>query len=165
MADYEYIRTGTQPDREPACTPYARGLYVITKRNARHEKVTEEDYIKINLHAQKELSALSPVFAQAQAFWSRLPHTQDRQMDNLCSKAARISSDNPNVKNWIGSFASRPGLVYIFSIEREIDLDTGGTFKPIPVVGITFGQGFSYISDRFDEQYLKYRMYFAYAEK
>ena len=166
MEEYGYIRTGTHPDAEPACTPYARGLFIVLKRNFRHEEVTDEEYMKINLHAQQELASLSPVFEKVQKHWSTLPHTPARQLDNMVVTASEIEDAEEDAQEWIKSFTSVEGLVYIFSIEREINLQTGETFRPLPVTAISFGMGgMSIMSGKDDDLYMKYRVYFAYAEK
>ena len=166
MEENGYLRTGARADAEPACTPYARGLFMILKRNHRHEEITDEEYMKINLHAQKELAALSPVFEKAQKHWTTLPHTPARQLDNMVVIASDLADADENVQEWIDSFASVEGLVYIFSIEREIDLHTGETFRPMPVSAVSFGMGgMSFMGGKDDDQYMKYRVYFAYAEK
>lgn len=163
MQDFEYIRTGTEPDREPACTPYARGLYLLVQRNAQHGEITDEEFIRFNLHAQKELSALSPVFAKAQKYWSELPHTPARQMDSLWSQTSFLAGEDKKAQQWIESYKTRTGLVYIFSVEREIDISTGKSWLPPGVVEITFGLG--PVDEELYKDKFRYRMYFAYAEE
>ncbi len=163
MQDFEYLRTGTEPDREPACTPYARGLYLAVQRNAQHEEITDDEFLRINLHAQKELSALSSVFAKAQKHWSELPHTPARQMDNLWVQVSWLAGKIKEAQDWIESFRTRPGLVYIFSVEREIDISTGRSWLPPGVVEMHFG--FGPRDETLYKDKIRYRMYFAYAEK
>ena len=163
MQDFEYIRTGTEPEREPACTPYARGIYIVIQENAQHGEITEDEFLRINLHAQGELSALSPAFAKAQKYWTELPHTPARQMDNLFTETSWLAGENRNAREWIESFRTRPGLVYIFGIEREIDVSTGKSWLPQGVVEIHFG--FGPRDETLYKDKIRYRMYFAYAEK
>ena len=163
MQDYDYIRTGTEPDREPACTPYARSIYLILQKNALHGEITEEEFIRINLHAQKELSALSPVFTKAQKYWSELPHTPARQMESRWMQTSFLAGETRKAREWIDSFSTRTGLVYIFGVEREIDISTGESWLPPGVVEITFG--LEPIDEERYKNKFRYRMYFAYAEK
>ena len=163
MQDFEYFRTGTEPDREPACTPYARGIYIVIQKNAQHKEITEDEFMRINLHAQKELSYASPLFAKAQKYWSELPHTPARQMDNLWTQTSWLAGENQKAQEWIESFRTREGLVYIFSVEREIDVSTGRSWLPPGVMEIHLG--LEPVDETLYKDRFRYRMYFAYAER
>ena len=165
MEKYDFIRTGTQPDREPAGTPFARGMFLVIQANSKHGELTDDELMKINLHAQKELCDLSPVYQKAQKHWSDLPHTPARQMNNMMGVTEKLTDGHGQAQEWIDSFASQPGLVYIFCIDREIDLRSGKSRKPFPVVGFSFGRGFDFLDDIDDQYCIKYRIYYAYAEE
>ena len=163
MSSYDYLRTGKKSDQEPTFRPFARGMFMLYRNNPEHEP-EDDDYIKMNLLAQKELSALSPDFARAQQHWSTLPHTPARQLENRFYSADSIDGDIDEERKWIDYYASMDSLVSIFSIELEIDLRTGEKRKPFPVIGFSFGRGIETMDDMFDKHCIKYRIRFAYAE-
>ena len=165
MKDSEMIRTGKQAGREPAGTPYARGMFLMVKRNPKHPDITDEEMKQMNLLAQKVLASQSELFAKAQKHWTELPHTPARQMENSLYEGDRLDPDGKTEQEWISLYAEKPGLVYIFRIELEIDVRTGEERKPFPVVGFSPMRGFDFMDDLIDEDCIKYRLCFAYAEK
>ena len=162
MAEKKMIRTGTDADREPQFHPFARGIFLVTKPNP-SRILSEEDYLAINLLAQKELCAASREFGQAQKHWSTLPNTEVRQLSNLGTEAEDLSHV-PAAEEWIRSFASLEGLVYIFQTEGEIDLRTRERRKPFPVIGFSLSGGLDFLEDLKDRDCVQYRIFYAFAE-
>ena len=167
MGEIGYIKTGTASGQEPAFSPVARAVFMVLEENKDHE-MTDDDFMAINLHAQKELRAESSEFGKAQDCWSNLPKTPERQLktplSGRYSPVPKIEEDTV-AQEWITEFRDYDGLVYIFSVTRKIDLRTGETFKPIPVVGFSFSGGFDFMDDIGRKDCVRYRMYYAYAEK
>ena len=164
MPAEEMICTGRENGRKPVFRPYARGMFMVIQENREHE-VTEDDMMKINLHAQKVLSAQSPEFATAQKHWTTLSHTPARQMDNRLFPVTRLGGRTDTEQEWIDQYASQEGIVYIFQVESEIDLRSGETRKRMPVIGFSFSRGIETLDDMDDKYCIRYRVYFAYAEK
>ncbi len=166
MSENSYIKTGTASDREPAFSPVARAIFLVLEENPKHE-LTGDDFMAINLHAQQELRTESSEYGQAQDVWSNLAKTPERQLANPLSGryslVERIEDDTV-AREWIDGFRDYEGLVYIFSVTRTIDLRTGKTFRPIPVVGLNPLRGFDFLDDIGREDCFRYRMYYAYAE-
>ena len=161
MSEGTCIRTGKSADREPSFRPKARGMLLLTKKNPKHE-LTDDDYMTINLHAQKELCALSPDYEKAQKHWSTLPRTPARQLENGGAELDDLS-DVSVAKDWLSQFDDYPGLIYIFDIEREVDLRSGTTRTPFPVVGFSL-TGFHFLDDLDDPYCIRYRIWYIYAE-
>lgn len=162
MADYHFLKTGNKADKEPKFRPVARGLFMLLKENPDCE-LTEDDYLKINLHAQEELCMQSLEFKKAQKNWTRLPKTPKRQLGGLFCEVKRLD-DDAAVTEWIDGFRNYQGLVYVFDIEGEIDLRTGKTRKPFPVVGFSPTRGFDFLDDIDDKYCVSYRLYFLFTE-
>ena len=167
MEELKYVKTGTNADREPTFQPIARSLFMVLEENKKHE-MKEEEFLTINLHAQKELCAQSSEFEKAQDHWSNLPKTPKRHLDNSLSnrynEVPKIEEDTI-AQEWMDEFKTYEGLVYIFNVTREIDLTTGETRKPFPVVGFSLGGGLDFLDDIKDKDCVRYRLYYAFAEK
>ena len=167
MSENSFIKTGTASGQEPVFSPVARTLFLVLEENPNHA-LTDDDFMAINMHAQKELRTESREFGMAQDCWADLPKTPARQLKNSLSGRYSLVSrieDDTVAQEWIDEFKDYEGLVYIFSVSRKIDLRTGETFKPIPVVGFSFSRGFDFMDDIGSENCFRYKMYYAYAEK
>ena len=164
MSDLTFWKTGKASDREPACRPAARGLFLVLENNPKKEELTEDEYLAINLHAQKELCALSPEFEKAMKHWGGLPNNDDRQLGGFCVSLSRIEEDTA-AEDWIHEFDDYDGLIYVFTVTREIDFRTGKTWKPIPVFGFSLSRGIETLDDVGKEHRMRYRMYYVFSEK
>lgn len=164
MDGSDMIRTGREAEKELSCRPYARGLLMVLQENKEHE-LTDDDLMKINLHAQKVLAAGNPEFAKAQKHWTTLPHTPARQMNNGFLEVKSLGKRYSAEQEWIDQYANQEGLVYIFCVEEEIDLRTGETRRRMPVIGFSLSRGIETLDDMKDKYCISYRLYFAFAEK
>ena len=164
MSELYFLKTGKRSENEPAFTPAARGLFFVLEDNPEKPELSEEEYLQLNLHAQKELRALSPEFEKAQKHWSELPKNQDRQLGGYFINVPRIEQDT-TAEEWVHEFDGYDGLVYAFAITREIDFRTGDTWKPIPVVGFSFMGGIDTLDDIGKEHRMRYRAYYVFTEK
>ena len=162
MAEYNFIKTGKDAERKPKFRPNARGLFMVLEDNPACE-LSEDDYMKINLHAQKELCNLSKEFEKALKHWTRLPKTPKRQLGGLVTTVARLDDDCA-AQEWIDGFKDYDGLVYAFDIEQEIDLQTGEKRTPFPVIGFSPTRGFDFLDDLKDKHCAHYRLYFLFTE-
>ncbi len=164
MSDYVFRKTGKASGKAPACRPDARGMFMVLEDNPEKGELSEEEYMQINLHAQKELCAQSPEFEKAMKHWSGLPKNNDRQLGGFCTSVRRIEEDTA-AKEWIHEFDDYDGLIYVFAITREIDFSTGRTWKPIPVFGFSLSGGIESLDDIGREHRMRYRMYYVFSEK
>lgn len=167
MSEISYIKTGTASGQEPTFSPIARTIFMVMEENANHE-MTDDDFMSINMHAQKELRSESSEFGKAQDCWSNLPKTPERQLTtSLSGRYSLVSKieEDTVAQEWISEFKDYEGLVYIFSVTRKIDLRTGETFKPIPVIGFSTSRGFDFMDDIGSKDCVRYKMYYAFAER
>lgn len=167
MSEYSYIKTGTASEQEPTFSPFARDIFMVIEENKNHD-MTADDFMAINMHAQKELRSLSTGFGKAQDCWANLPKTDERHLSvSLSGRYSPVSKieEDTVAQEWIGEYKDYEGLVYIFSVTRKIDLRTGETFKPIPVIGFSMSRGFDFMDDIGSKDCIRYRMYYAFAEK
>lgn len=161
-----YKKYGAMKDKEPLFTPDARGLFIVT--SARKEP-DEDALIKVNLHAQSVLKEESEEYKRAQEWWSNLPKTPARQRENLGVYVPTLDATNEDVQAWIDDCDAFDGLVYIFVVERKLNLRTNSTQTHIPVTAFNFQNGFFVgtrsLDDIEEDDCVNYRMYFAYFEK
>ena len=164
MSDYTFWKTGKASGKDPAYRPDARGIFMVLEENPEKGSLSEEEYLKINLHAQELLRESSPGFAKAQQHWSELPKNADRQLGGFFSSVSRIAEDTA-AQDWIHGFDGYDGLVYVFAVTGEIDLRTGRTWEPIPVLGFSLAGGIDTLDDIGREHRIRYRMYYVFTEK
>lgn len=164
MSDYTFWKTGKASGKDPACRPAARGMFMVLEDNPEKGELSDEEYLQINLHAQKELCAQSQEFEKAMKHWSSLPKNKDRQLGGLFTNVRRIEEDTA-AEEWIHTFDDFDGLIYIYGITREIDFRTGRTWKPIPVVGFSLFGGIESLDDIGREHRMRYRLYYVFSEK
>ncbi len=164
MSDYTFWKTGKASGKDPACRPAARGMFMVLEDNPEKGELSDDEYLQINLHAQKELCAQSPEFEKAMKHWSALPKNKDRQLGGLFTNVRRIEEDTA-AEEWIHTFDDFDGLIYIYGITREIDFRTGRTWKPIPVVGFSLSGGIESLDDLGREHRMRYRLYYVFSEK
>lgn len=124
MNEADYQKLGAMKDREPCFMPDARGLFLITDRKRAY---TEDETIQMNLHAQKELKAISPAFLQAQEWWSNLPKTPARQLQSEVATHDDPWTADRMVADWMAQYDTLDGLAYYFDIGRKMNLVTGET--------------------------------------
>lgn len=158
-----YETYGAKKDAEPVFRPKARGLFMVTKSR---EELTEDELIQVNMHAQSVLKEESDAFTRAQAWWSQLPKTPKRQKENLFITVSELDDANESVQEWIDGCNAYEGLVYIFSVERKLNLRTNETEREhdIPVVAFNMSFGFRTMEELIEDECVTYRMYFAYFE-
>ncbi len=159
-----YEKYGALKDDEPLFQPNARGLFLVQKSR---KELTEDEFVQINMHAQSVLKAESNEFNRAQTWWSQLPKRPDRQKENLFIRVRELDEGNESAQEWIDRCNEYEGLVYIFSVERKLNLrtnetETGGS---IPVVAFNMSFGFKTMDELIEDECVTYRMYFAYFEK
>ena len=164
MSEPTFWKTGKSSEKQPACKPAARGLFFVLEDNPKKGELNEDEYMQLNMHAQKELCALSPEFEKAQKHWTTLPKNADRQLGGYFVSVPRIENDTA-AEEWVHQFDDYDGLIYAFAITREIDFRTGDTWKPIPVVGISLFGGIDTMDDIGKENRMRYRAYYVVAEK
>ena len=164
MSDYTFWKTGKASGKDPACRPAARGMFMVLEDNPEKGELSDDEYLQINLHAQKELCAQSPEFEKAMKHWSALPKNKDRQLGGLFTNVRRIEEDTA-AEEWIHTFDDFDGLIYIFAITREIDFRSGRTWKPIPVFGFSLSGGIESLDDLGREHRMRYRLYYVFSEK
>lgn len=158
-----YEKYGTRKDAEPLLQPKARGLFLMSKSR---KELTEDELAQVNMHAQSILKEENEAFSRAQAWWSKLPKTPARQKDNLFVRVSELDDANGDVREWIDKCNEYEGLVYIFSVERKLNLRTNKTENGgnIPVMAFNISSGFRTMEDLIEDNCITYRMYFAYYE-
>ena len=106
-------------------------------------------------------------YRRAQGWWNGLPRTPDRQKDNLFLQVKNLDDANRVVQDWIDKYEDYDGLVYIFCVERKLNLRTNETQREshIPVMAFNASFGFRTMDDIIEDECVTYRMYFAYFEK
>ena len=163
-------------DAKPLFQPNARGVFMVL--NSRKELDYDETF-QVNMHAQMALKAESAEYRRAQKWWSNLPKTPDRQKwsdlpktpdrqkDNLCLQVNNLDDANTAVQDWIDKCEAYEGLVYVFTVERKLNLRTNETQSEghIPVMAFNASFGFRTMDDIIEDECVTYRMYFAYFEK
>lgn len=157
-----YEKHGALKDAEPLFTPDARGLFMVVKAT---EEPDEDTLLKIHMHAQSVLKEESEEYAKAQEWWSNLPKTPTRQMENLFVCTPALDAVDAEVQAWVDRCDEFEGLVYIFVVERKLNLVRNKTQEHIPVVAFSMQDGFRSLDDIEEEDCVTYRMYFAYYEK
>ena len=159
-----YEKHGAMKDIKPLFQPNARGVFMLLK--SRRELDYDETF-QVNMHAQMVLKAESVEYRRAQKWWSDLPKTPDRQKDNLCLQVNNLDDANTAVQDWIDKCEDYRGLVYIFTVERKLNLRTNETQSEghIPVMAFNASFGFRTMDDIIEDECVTYRMYFAYFEK
>lgn len=162
LPDTLYTKHGTMKDMEPLFTPDARGMYIATVCPA---PPTEEALAQINLHAQGELKAMSAEYKRAQEHWATLPHTPARQLSNLYAYVPELDASNGAAAEWRDGYENYDGLVYIFCVERRLNLKTNRVQNRIPVMEFNSLTGSRPFDDHDEKDCVTYRAYFAYAEK
>ena len=158
-----YEKYGAMKDADPLFQPKARGLLMATKSR---KALTEDELLQVNMHAQSVLKEESSAFTSAQAWWSNLPKTPDRQKENVYFRVIELDDANGNVREWIEKCNEYEGLVYIFSVERKLNLRTNETESggDIPVMAFNMSDGFRTMDDIIEDECVTYCMYFAYYE-
>lgn len=158
-----YEKYGAMKDADPLFQPKARGMFLVQKSR---KELTEDELLQVNMHAQSALKEESSAFSRAQAWWLQLPKTPERQKENLFLTVSELDDANENVREWIEKCNAYEGLVYIFSVERKLNLQTNETETggDIPVVAFNMSFGFRTMEDIVEEECVTYRMYFAYFE-
>lgn len=158
-----YEKYGAMKDAEPLFQPKARGLLMLLKIR---KELNDGELTQVHLHAQSVLKEESNAFRRAQAWWSQLPKTPDRQKENLFLRVRELDNASEDVQKWIDSCNRYEGLVYIFSVERKLNLLTNETESggDIPVVAFNLSFGFRTMKDLVEDECVTYRMYFAYYE-
>ena len=159
-----YEKHGAMKDAKPLFQPNARGVFMVL--NSRKELDYDETF-QVNMHAQMALKAESAEYRRAQKWWSNLPKTPDRQKDNLCLQVNNLDDANTAVQDWIDKCEAYEGLVYVFTVERKLNLRTHETQSEghIPVMAFNVSFGFRTMDDIIEDECVTYRMYFAYFEK
>ena len=165
MSDLIFLKTGKAAEKEPAYVPAARGLLFVLEDNPKKGELNTDEYMQINLHAQKELCKLSPEFEKAQKHWTTLPKNQDRQLGGFFINVPNLNRDTSG-EDWVHQeFDDYDGLVYAFGITREIDFRTGETWEPIPVVGFSMFGGIETLDDVGKEHRIRYQAFYIFVEK
>ena len=164
MQKLTFWKTGRKAEQEPEYKPAARGLYFVLEENPKKPELNEDEYMLLNLHAQKVLCSLSPEFEKAQKHWTTLPKNSDRQLGGYFVKVSKVERDGA-AQEWIHEFDDYDGLVYVFAVTIDIDFATRDTWKPVPVVGISFYGKIDTLDDLGMEHRMRYRAYFVFAEK
>ena len=87
-------------------------------------------------------------------------------MSCLFLTVSELDDANENVREWIEKCNAYEGLVYIFSVERKLNLLTNETERErnIPVVAFNISFGFRSMEELIEDECVTYRMYFAYYE-
>lgn len=159
-----YEKHGAMKDAEPKFQPNARGVFMVLKSR---KDLDYDQTFQVNMHSQMVLKAESAEYRRAQGWWNRLPRTPDRQKDNLFLQVKNLDDANRAVKDWIDKYEDYDGLVYIFCVERKLNLRTNETQSEghIPVMAFNASFGFRTMDDIIEDECVTYRMYFAYFEK
>lgn len=159
-----YEKHGAMKDAEPLFQPNARGVFMVLKSR---KDLDYDQTFQVNMHSQMVLKAESAEYRRAQGWWNRLPKTPDRQKDNLFLQVKNLDDANRAVKDWIDKYEDYDGLVYIFCVERKLNLRTNETQSEghIPVMAFNASFGFRTLDDIIEDECVTYRMYFAYFEK
>lgn len=159
-----YEKHGAMKDAEPLFQPNARGVFMVLKSR---KDLDYDQTFQVNMHSQMVLKAESAEYRRAQGWWNRLPKTPDRQKDNLFLQVKNLDDANRAVKDWIDKYEDYDGLVYIFCVERKLNLRTNETQSEghIPVMAFNASFGFRTMDDIIEDECVTYRMYFAYFEK
>ena len=162
--DAIYEKHGAMKAVEPLFTPDARGMLMVVELKSKDDKLSDEQLAMINLHAQGELKAASDEYRRAQEWWSNLPKTPARQMDNGYFTLSSFDVGKAQIEAWQAQYDEKDGLVYIFGVERKLNLRTGTTQRHIPVM-VFSGGGFETLDSIEEKDCVNYRLYFAYYEK
>ena len=151
-------------DAEPKFQPNARGVFMVLKSR---KELDYDQTFQVNMHSQMVLKEESVEYRRAQGWWNRLPRTPDRQKDNLFLQVKNLDDANKAVQDWIDKYEDYDGLVYIFCVERKLNLRTNETEREshIPVMAFNASFGFRTMDDIIEDECVTYRMYFAYFEK
>ena len=159
-----YEKHGAMKDAEPKFQPNARGVFMVLKSR---KNLDYDQTFQVNMHSQMVLKAESVEYRRAQGWWNRLPRTPDRQKDNLFLQVKNLDDANPAVQDWIDKYEDYDGLVYIFCVERKLNLRTNETEREshIPVMAFNASFGFRTMDDIIEDECVTYRMYFAFFEK
>ena len=159
-----YEKHGAMKDVKPLFQPNARGAFMVLKSR---KDLSYDQTFQVNMHSQMFLRAESMEYRRAQGWWNRLPRTPDRQKDNLFLQVKNLDDANPAVQNWIDKYEDYDGLVYIFCVERKLNLRTNETEREshIPVMAFNASFGFRTMDDIIEDECVTYRMYFAFFEK
>ena len=151
-------------DAEPKFQPNARGVFMVLKSR---KELDYDQTFQVNMHSQMVLKEESVEYRRAQGWWNRLPRTPDRQKDNLFLQVKNLDDANKAVQDWIDKYEDYDGLVYIFCVERKLNLQSNETQREshIPVMAFNASFGFRTMDDIIEDECVTYRMYFAYFEK
>lgn len=160
-----YQKYGAMKEKTPVFMPDARGMLLIKLNEGRGKNATEDDMLAINLHAQGELRAQSDEYARAQEWWSNLPKTPARQMENYFADVDSFDEAGGALAKWISGFTEKPGLVYVFEAERTYNVALGCTHVSVPEVMVFSPWNMSSLDDVNKRDCITYRLYYAYYER